>query len=101
MNSVNVYCQEKYLILKNIDIKNSAEPLMPNDVHCDVACLVYDSSHTRSFEYVAKVYLVRVLLTFPSSRMNIFRSILFTNVLFIFSIEILQWKQYSGADDCK
>lgn len=55
---VNVYCQEKYLILKNIDIKNSSEPLMPSDVHCDVACLVYDSSHTRSFEYVAKVYLV-------------------------------------------
>lgn len=60
VNSVNVYCQEKYLILKNIDIKNSAEPLMPNEVHCDVACLVYDSSHTRSFEYVAKVYLVSI-----------------------------------------
>lgn len=58
INVVNVYCQEKYLILKNIDIKNCAEPLMPNDVHCDVACLVYDSSHSRSFEYVAKVYLV-------------------------------------------
>lgn len=58
INTVNVYCQEKYLVLKNIDIRNSSEPLMPPDVRCDVACLVYDSSHTRSFEYVAKVYLV-------------------------------------------
>ncbi|XP_065199463.1 mitochondrial Rho GTPase isoform X2 [Planococcus citri] len=56
-NIVNVYCQEKYLILKNIDIRNSTEPLMPSDVNCDVACLVYDSSHTKSFEYVAKVFL--------------------------------------------
>lgn len=60
-NIVSVYCQEKYLILKNIDIKNSAEPLMPSDVNCDVACLVYDSSHTKSFEYVAKVFLVNYL----------------------------------------
>lgn len=58
INIVNVYCQERYLVLKNIDIKNSAEPLMPSDVNCDVACLVYDSSHSKSFEYVAKVYLV-------------------------------------------
>lgn len=57
INVVNVYCQEKYLILKNIDIKSSSEPLMPSDVHCDVACLVYDSSHTRSFEFIVKVFL--------------------------------------------
>lgn len=56
-NTVHVYGQEKYLILKNIDIGNSTEPLMPNDVNCDVACLVYDSSHAKSFEYVARVYL--------------------------------------------
>lgn len=35
---------------------------MPSDVNCDVACLVYDSSHMRSFEYVAKVYLVRTFI---------------------------------------
>lgn len=58
INTVQVYGQEKFLILKDIDITNVREPLSPSDVNCDVACLVYDVSNSRSFEYIAKVYLV-------------------------------------------
>lgn len=57
INTVQVYGQEKFLILKDIDITNVREPLSPSDVNCDVACLVYDVSNSRSFEYIAKVYL--------------------------------------------
>lgn len=35
-----------------------ADPLMTEDTQCDVVCLVYDSNHPTSFEYVAEIYLV-------------------------------------------
>jgi len=92
---VNVYCQEKYLVLKNIDIRNSAEPLMPPDVRCDVACLVYDSSHTRSFEYVAKVYLVSSMK--PEEGIPIF----IRDNSYHCLTEIFQWQWNSGVDSCK
>ncbi|PSN36602.1 Mitochondrial Rho GTPase [Blattella germanica] len=41
VNAVQVYGQEKYLILRDIDVRNVSEPLQPADVQCDVACLKY------------------------------------------------------------
>ena len=53
-----VYGQEKYLVLEDIDVRNVTDALMPSEVQCDVSCLVYDVSDPRSFEFVARIYLV-------------------------------------------
>lgn len=60
VNAVQVYGQEKYLVLRDIDVRNISEPLQPSEVQCDVACLVYDVSSPKSFEYTARIYLVSV-----------------------------------------
>lgn len=57
INSVQVYGQEKHLILREIDVKQTLDPLQPQEVNCDVACLVYDFSNPRSFEYIARIYI--------------------------------------------
>ncbi|XP_037946253.1 mitochondrial Rho GTPase-like isoform X2 [Teleopsis dalmanni] len=57
VNSVQVYGQEKHLILREIVVNNPLDPLQPQEVNCDVACLVYDSSNPRSFEYIARIYI--------------------------------------------
>ncbi|XP_069695021.1 mitochondrial Rho GTPase isoform X2 [Periplaneta americana] len=57
VNVVQVYGQEKYLILRDIDVRNVSEPLQPSEVQCDVACLVYDVTNPKSFEYSARIYL--------------------------------------------
>nr|CAD7460908.1 unnamed protein product [Timema tahoe] len=57
VNCVQVYGQEKYLVLRDIDVRNVSDPLMPSEVQCDVACLVYDISNPKSFEYSARIYL--------------------------------------------
>lgn len=57
VNAVQVYGQEKYLVLRDIDVRHVSEPLQPSEVQCDVACLVYDVSNPKSFEYVARIYL--------------------------------------------
>ncbi|XP_024084973.1 mitochondrial Rho GTPase isoform X2 [Cimex lectularius] len=57
INVVHVYGQEKYLIMKDIEVRNVSDPLGPTDVQCDVACLVYDATNPKSFEYVARIYL--------------------------------------------
>ncbi|XP_034113753.1 mitochondrial Rho GTPase isoform X3 [Drosophila sulfurigaster albostrigata] len=57
INSVQVYGQEKHLILRDIDVRHALDPLQPQEVNCDVACLVYDASNPRSFEYVARIYI--------------------------------------------
>jgi Ras family protein T1 len=59
-NAVHVYGQEKYLILRDIEVHNVSEPLKPSEVQCDVACLLYDVSNPRSFEYSARIYLVSI-----------------------------------------
>lgn len=58
INLVHVYGQEKYLVLRDIDVKNSNGVLTPGDPQCDVACLVYSVDDPKSFEFVAKIYLV-------------------------------------------
>ncbi|XP_054289732.1 mitochondrial Rho GTPase isoform X2 [Macrosteles quadrilineatus] len=57
INMVHVYGQEKYLVLKDVDLPNKNAVLHPVDVACDVVCLVYDGTDPQSFEYIANVYL--------------------------------------------
>lgn len=57
INSVQVYGQEKYLLLREIDIFGMNDTLTPPELYCDVVCLMYDSSHPHSFEYVARIFL--------------------------------------------
>ncbi|XP_073943930.1 mitochondrial Rho GTPase isoform X1 [Choristoneura fumiferana] len=57
INTVQVYGQEKSLVLKEIPITRVSDPLEPHEVNCDVACLVYDVSASRSFEYIARIYI--------------------------------------------
>eukprot|EP00095_Tigriopus_kingsejongensis_P010112 maker-scaffold152_size304267-snap-gene-2.26 protein:Tk10112 transcript:maker-scaffold152_size304267-snap-gene-2.26-mRNA-1 annotation:"mitochondrial rho gtpase isoform x3" len=57
INTVQVYGQEKYLVLEDIDVRNVTDALMPSEVSCDVCCLVYDVTNPRSFEFVARIFL--------------------------------------------
>lgn len=57
VNTVQVYGQEKHLVLRDIDVRQVLDPLQPQEVHCDVACLVYDFSNPKSFEYIARIYI--------------------------------------------
>ncbi|KAL4710711.1 hypothetical protein ACJJTC_004356 [Scirpophaga incertulas] len=57
INTVVVYGQEKYLVLREIPITRVSDPLQPHEVNCDVACLVYDVGAARSFEYIARIYI--------------------------------------------
>ncbi|XP_055379388.1 mitochondrial Rho GTPase isoform X3 [Condylostylus longicornis] len=57
VNTVQVYGQEKHLILRDIDVKQALDPLQPQEINCDVACLVYDASNPQSFEYIARIYI--------------------------------------------
>uniref|UniRef100_A0AAY4BAE6 Mitochondrial Rho GTPase n=1 Tax=Denticeps clupeoides TaxID=299321 RepID=A0AAY4BAE6_9TELE len=54
ISTTYVYGQEKYLLLHEVvpDFEFRSEA----DLSCDVACLVYDLSNPRSFEYCARVY---------------------------------------------
>jgi len=60
VNMVQVYGQEKYLVLQDIDLHRVVDFLPPSEILCDVACLVYDASDPKSFEFVARTYLVSV-----------------------------------------
>lgn len=56
INTVQVYGQEKYLMLHEIDVA-VCDMLSPTETNCDVACLMYDVTNPRSFEFCAKMYL--------------------------------------------
>lgn len=58
VNLVQVYGQEKIMVLRDINVRNVSDPLLPHEVQCDVACLVYDISNPKSFEYIARIYIV-------------------------------------------
>ena len=64
IHSVPVYGQDKYLVLEDVDVKTAGDTLLTSSSmasassSCDVVCLVYDASNPRSFEFVAKIYLV-------------------------------------------
>ncbi|XP_069122733.1 mitochondrial Rho GTPase 1-A-like isoform X2 [Argopecten irradians] len=55
INTVQVYGQEKYLLLHEVDV-SVCDMLNPTEMNCDVACLVYDSTNPRSFEFCARMY---------------------------------------------
>lgn len=55
INLVSVYGQDKYLVLHEIDVA-LGDTLSSPDIACDVACLVYDVTNPRSFEYCARMY---------------------------------------------
>ncbi|CAG0914289.1 unnamed protein product [Notodromas monacha] len=57
VNALSVYGQEKYLILRDIDVYNTSDALNPDEINCDVACLVYDTSDPKSFQFIAKIYI--------------------------------------------
>lgn len=54
VNTVLVGGQEKYLILFEVDV--DTEFLKQSDAACDVACLMYDVSDPKSFNYCASIY---------------------------------------------
>ncbi|XP_050533364.1 mitochondrial Rho GTPase [Daktulosphaira vitifoliae] len=56
VNKVLVYGHDKYLVIKEINPLSESH-LTKEEIKCDVACLVFDSSQSCSFEYVAHVYL--------------------------------------------
>lgn len=60
VNVVQVYGQEKIMMLKDINVRAVSDPLLPHEVQCDVACLVYDVSNPKSFEYIARIYIVSI-----------------------------------------
>lgn len=57
-NIVQVYGQDKFLVLRDITVLNMSDPLQADEVRCDVACLVYDISNPKSFEYIARIFIV-------------------------------------------
>nr|XP_033818923.1 mitochondrial Rho GTPase 2 isoform X1 [Geotrypetes seraphini] len=54
VNTVQIAGQEKYLILYEVDV--DTEFLKASDAACDVACLMYDISDPKSFNYCASIY---------------------------------------------
>ncbi|KAJ8928244.1 hypothetical protein NQ314_019194 [Rhamnusium bicolor] len=57
VNVVQVYGQEKIMVLRDINVRNVSDPLLPHEVQCDVACLIYDINNEKSFEYIARIYI--------------------------------------------
>ncbi|XP_013394373.1 mitochondrial Rho GTPase 1-A isoform X3 [Lingula anatina] len=55
INTVQVYGQEKYLLLHEVDtgLLQSQPPL---DMDCDVACILFDVTNPSSFEFCANLY---------------------------------------------
>lgn len=62
VNTVQVYGQEKFLVLRDVEVRQITDPLMPDEVNCDVACLLYDTCDDKSFEYIARIYIVSLIL---------------------------------------
>lgn len=58
INGVQVYGQDKHMVMRDVDVRNLTDPLLPHEVTCDVACLVYDQNNPKSFEYVARIFIV-------------------------------------------
>ena len=63
-------CALSLFFFKDIDLRNVTDALMPTEVQCDVCCLVYDVTNPRSFEFVARIYLVLLKLLFHSNFIN-------------------------------
>ena len=57
VNNVQIYGQEKYLIIREVDIFTLTDKLAEPELMCDVVCLTYDLGNPHSFEYIARIYL--------------------------------------------
>lgn len=57
VNSVQIYGQEKYLVIREVDIFTLTDKLAEPELMCDVVCLTYDLGNPHSFEYIARIYL--------------------------------------------
>jgi len=57
VSPVPVYGQEKYLVIREVDIFTLTDKLTEPDLFCDVVCLTYDLTNPHSFEYIAPIYL--------------------------------------------
>lgn len=55
INTVTVYGTDKYLLMREIDA-DITTLLLPGDLTCDVACLVYDVTDVNSFQFCAATY---------------------------------------------
>ncbi|KAG0428493.1 hypothetical protein HPB47_024516 [Ixodes persulcatus] len=53
-----VYGQDKYLLLHEVDLFGQHDAPVTPELHCDAVCLLFDASNPRSFEHVARAYLV-------------------------------------------
>lgn len=60
VNTLHVYGQEKTMVLKDINVLNVQDALTPAEIQCDAAALVYDASNPKSFEYIARIYIVSI-----------------------------------------
>lgn len=57
INTMSIYGQDKYLIMREVDIFDLSDKLSEPELFCDVVCLMYDSSDSKSFEYIARIFL--------------------------------------------
>lgn len=46
--------------MKDINVLNVQDALTPAEIQCDAAALVYDASNPKSFEYIARIYIVSI-----------------------------------------
>jgi Ras family protein T1 len=58
VNTLHIYGQEKMIVLKDINVLNVQDALTPAEIQCDAAALVYDANNPKSFEYIARIYIV-------------------------------------------
>ncbi|KAF7488768.1 Mitochondrial Rho GTPase 1 [Sarcoptes scabiei] len=56
VNKITIYAEDKYLIIKEIDILVSNQTLKQAELFCDVCCLMYDQSNNSSFAIIASVF---------------------------------------------
>lgn len=56
INTIHLYDHERYIVLHDINV-DPFDSLEPEHLDCDVACLIYDSNNSKSFEYIAKMYI--------------------------------------------
>ncbi|UYV79795.1 RHOT2 [Cordylochernes scorpioides] len=56
VRAIQVCGKIKYLVLHEIDLFSLNTTISKLDKFCDVACLVYDTSFGKSFEYIARIF---------------------------------------------
>ncbi|KAH9502039.1 Mitochondrial Rho GTPase 2 [Dermatophagoides farinae] len=57
INTITVYGQNKYLIIREIDVVNVNTLVKAPELFCDVCCMMFDQSDSSSFQVIAKTYM--------------------------------------------